>query len=133
MEAKVIWHTGMRFVGLGPSGHGVIMDASPDVGGEDSGPRPTELLLFALGGCTGMDAVSILKKMRTPPRKFEVLISAEREPKHPKAVRKVHLTYRAEGVPEENLQKAVQLPQERYCSVSHSLSAKLSFSVEASP
>lgn len=133
MEAKVVWHTGMRFVGLGPSGHGVVMDASPNVGGEDSGPRPTELLLFALGGCTGMDVVSILKKMRTPPRKFEVLISAERAPEHPKAVRKVHLTYRAEGVPEENLRKAAQLSQERYCSVSHSLSAELSFSVEALP
>lgn len=133
MEAKVIWHEGMRFVGIGPSGHGVLLDAAPDVGGDDSGPRPTELLLFALGGCTGMDIISILRKMRTPPRKFEVVISAERAPAHPKAVRKVHITYRAEGVPEENLEKAVRLSQERYCSVAHSLSAELSSSVEVLP
>ena len=133
MEAKVVWHEGMRFIGIGPSGHAMLMDTSPEVGGEDSGPRPTEVLLFALGGCTGMDAVSILRKMRTPPRRFEVLIQAERASEHPKAVRKVHLTYRAEGVPEENLKKAAQLSQERYCSVSHSLAAELSFSVEALP
>ena len=133
MEAKVVWQEGMRFVGIGPSGHAALMDAAPQVGGEDSAPRPTELLLFALGGCTAMDIVSILNKMRTPPRRFEVLIQAERAPEHPKAVRKVHLVYRAEGVPEENLRKAAQLSQERYCSVSHSLAAELSFTVEALP
>lgn len=133
MEAKVIWQDGMRFVGVGPSGHAVLMDSSPQAGGEDSAPRPAELLLFALGGCTAMNVMSILNKMRTPPRRFEVLIQAERAPEHPKAVRKVHLIYRAEGVPEENLRKAAQLSQERYCLVSHSLSAELSFSVEALP
>jgi putative redox protein len=133
VEAKVVWQEGMRFVGLGPSGHAVLMDSSPQVGGEDSAPRPTELLLFALGGCTGMDIVSILQKMRTPPRKLEVRLVAERAPEHPKAIRRVHLTYRAEGVPEENLRKAAQLSQERYCSVAHSLSAELSLSVEAWP
>jgi len=129
----VIWHEGMRFIGIGPSGHAVLMDAAPEAGGEDSAPRPTELLLFALGGCTAMDIVSILDKMRTPPRRFEVVIQAERAPEHPKAVRKIHLVYRAEGVPEENLLKAAKLSQERYCSVSHSLAAELSFTVEALP
>ena len=133
MEVKVMWHEGLRFVGLGPSGHAVLMDGGKDAGGADSAPRPTELLLIALGGCTGMDVVSILQKMRTPPRRFWVEIQAERAPEHPKAVRKVRLLYVAEGVPEENLRKAAQLSQERYCSVSHSLSAELSFSVQALP
>ncbi|MCR4391973.1 MAG: OsmC family protein [Candidatus Acetothermia bacterium] len=133
MEAKVVWHEKMRFVAVGPSGHAVLMDSSPEVGGEDSAPRPTELLLAALGGCTAMDVVSILGKMRTPPRRLEILISAERATEHPKALRKIHLTYRAEGVPEESLHRAAQLSQERYCSVAHSLSSELSFAVEALP
>jgi len=101
MEVKVVWQDGLRFVGLPPSGHAVLMDGAKEVGGEDSAPRPTELLLIALGGCTGMDVVSILQKMRTPPRRFWVEIQAERASEHPKAVRKVHLLYTAEGVPEE--------------------------------
>jgi len=133
MEVKVFWQDGLRFVGLPPSGHAVVMDGAKEVGGEDSAPRPTELLLIALGGCTGMDVVSILQKMRTPPRRFRVEIQAERAPEHPKAVRKVHLLYVAEGVPEENLRKAAQLSHERYCSVAHSLTAEISFSVQALP
>ena len=133
MEVKVFWQDGLRFVGLPPSGHAVVMDGAKEVGGEDSAARPTELLLIALGGCTGMDVVSILQKMRTPPRRFRVEIQAERAPEHPKAVRKVHLLYVAEGVPEENLRKAAQLSQERYCSVAHSLAAEISFSVQALP
>lgn len=133
MEVKVVWQDGLRFVGLPPSGHAVLMDGAKEVGGEDSAPRPTELLLVALGGCTGMDVVSILQKMRTPPRRFWVKIQAERAPEHPKAVRKVHLLYMAEGVPEENLRQAAELSHERYCSVAHSLAAEITFSVQALP
>lgn len=127
---RVSWHEGMRFVGIGPSKHAVVMDTDA-VGGEGAGPRPVELMLMALGGCTAMDAVAILNKMKTPPRKFEVVISAERHGEHPKFLKKAHLTYRAWGVPKENLERAAQLSQERYCSVSHSLKADLTFSVEA--
>lgn len=123
----------MRFVGVGPSGHPVAMDAAREVGGEDRAPRPTELLLVALGGCTGMDVVSILEKMRTPPRSLEILISADRAPDHPKAIRKAKLLFRAEAVPEENLRRAVQLSQERYCSVAHSLSAEITAEAQAQP
>lgn len=133
MEAKVTWQHGMKFMGVGPSGHAVVMDTGREVGGEDSGPRPTELLLCALGGCTGMDVVSILRKMRTPPRSLEVVIAAERAPDHPKAVRKAKLLFRAEGVPEENLRRAAQLSRERYCSVGSSLSAEITIDVEAQP
>lgn len=133
MEAKVIWHEKLRFVGHPPSGHAVLMDGPKEVGGEDSAPRPTELLLLALGGCTGMDVISILQKMHTPPRRFWIEISGERNDQHPKAVKRVHLTYVAEGVPEENLRRAVELSQERYCSVAHSLAAEISFSVQILP
>ncbi|MGB9757377.1 MAG: OsmC family protein [Candidatus Bipolaricaulaceae bacterium] len=133
MRVKVVWQEGLRFLGLPPSGHAVLMDGAKEVGGEDSAPRPTELLLMALGGCTGMDVVSILKKMRTPPRRFWIEITAEREEAHPRAVKRVHLAYFAEGVPEENLKRAAELSKERYCSVAHSLSAELTFSVQALP
>ncbi len=133
MQVKVVWQEGLRFVGLPPSGHAVLMDGAKEVGGEDSGPRPTELLLIALGGCTGMDVVSILQKMRTPPRRFWIEIHAERNDQHPKAVKRVRLTYFAEGVPEENLRRAAELSQERYCSVAHSLAAELTFAVQALP
>ncbi len=129
MEVRVSWHEGMRFVGIGPSKHAVVMDTDA-AGGEGTGPRPVELMLMALGGCTAMDIVAILNKMRTPPRGLEVLIRAERAAEHPRAVRTVHLTYRARGVPVENLERAARLSQERYCSVSHSLNAEISFSVE---
>jgi len=131
MEAKVTWQDGMRFVGVGPSGHAVGMDMGRDVGGNNTGPRPSELLLIALAGCTGMDVVSILGKMRTPARSLEILVTSERAPEHPKAFRKAQLLFRAEGVPEENLRKAAQLSQERYCSVSHSLSTEITIEVEA--
>ena len=133
MEAKVKWEKGMRFVGVGPSGHAVAMDAGGEVGGANSAPRPTEILLCALGGCTGMDIVSILEKMRTPARSLEIVISAERAPEHPKAFRTAKLLFRAEGVPEENLRKAAQLSHERYCSVGSSLSTEITIEVEARP
>ena len=133
MEAKVTWNNGMRFVGVGPSGHPVAMDAGPEAGGQNSAPRPTELLLCALGGCTGMDVVSILQKMRTPARSLEIVITAERASEHPKAFRTAKILFRAEGVPEENLRKAAQLSHERYCSVGSSLSTAITIEVEARP
>ncbi len=133
MDIKVSWQEKMRFDGVGPSGHVAHMDAAQDVGGEDTAPRPLELMLIALGGCTAMDVISILKKMRTPPSSLEISIHATRADDHPKEVQRARLTYRAHGVPEENLRKAVDLSHERYCSVSHSLRAELEASVEALP
>jgi len=80
-----------------------------------------------------MDVISILNKMRTPPRSLEISIKATRADEHPKAVQRAHLLYKAQGVPEENLRKAVELSHERYCSVSHSLNTELETSVEALP
>ncbi len=133
MDIKVTWQDKMRFDGVGPSGHVVSMDAAQDVEGEDTAPRPLELMLIALGGCTAMDVISILRKMRTPPRSLEISIHATRAEEHPKAVQRARLAYKARGVPEENLRKAVDLSHERYCSVSHSLRAELETSVEALP
>ncbi len=119
MKSKVKLVEGMQFIGYADSGHGVVMDASFDVGGEDTGSRPMELLLLGLGGCTGMDVVSILRKMKQDVERFEIEIEAERAKTYPKVYTKVHIIYKVWGnVSEEKLKKAIELSQETYCSAS---------------
>lgn len=119
-EAVVTWSGGMAFTGRTGSGHDVIMDARTDVGGENKGPRPTELLLAALGGCTGMDVVSVLRKMRVEFDKLEMAIEAEEGTEHPKSFTTFRMVYRLWGanVPEDKYRRAVELSQTTYCSVS---------------
>lgn len=119
MKARVVLNEGMQFVGDSESGHAVLMDTTPNVGGTQTAPQPMELVLLGLGGCTGMDVVSILRKMRIQWDRFEVLLEAERAPEHPKVFTKIHLIYRIWGddIKEENLKKAIALSQERYCPV----------------
>ena len=100
--------------------HHVIMDSDPAFGGKEKGPRPKMLVLSALGGCTGMDVVSILKKMKVSPESFKVIAEAEVAADHPKVFTNIHLTYEFKGknLPQDKLKKAVELSQERYCPVS---------------
>ncbi len=102
------------------SGHQVMMDAMPVVGGEDKGCRPKELMLAALAGCTGMDVVSILKKMRVEFTGLNIRVEAEVTEEHPKHYDKMHVVYEFSGhdLQMEQLKKAVELSQERYCGVS---------------
>lgn len=118
--AVVSWSGGMAFSARTGTEHDVIMDARLDVGGEDKGPRPTELLLAALGGCTGMDVVSVLRKMRVPFDKFDMAIEADEGTEHPKAFTEFRLVYRLWGpdIPEDRFRRAVELSQTTYCSVS---------------
>jgi len=113
---------GMAFIGEGGSGHAVVMDASTAAGGRGRGPTPVELLLSAIGGCTGMDVISILQKMRTPASALTITIDVDRSSSHPKALRRVHLLYRIDGeLPEENARRAIDLSLTKYCSVASSL------------
>ncbi len=119
MRAVVRLARGMQFTGYADSRHAIIMDSSREVGGEDSGARPMELLLLGLGGCTAMDVVSILRKMRQKVERFEVEIEAERAKTHPQVYTKVHIIYKLWGdISEEKLKKAIELSQETYCSAS---------------
>ncbi len=115
MKVKVEWETGHRFRATPDSGHTVILD---DAEG-DRGPRPMETVLIALGGCTGIDVVSILKKMRVPVEAFWMEIEAERAPEHPKVYTHILVRYcfKGQNLPMEKLQRAVNLSAERYCSV----------------
>ncbi len=102
------------------NGHKIVLDASSEAGGEDKGPRPKLLLLSALGGCTGMDVISILKKMRVEVDEFKVIVEGDLTEEHPKYFQKMHVIYQFAGkdLPLEKLQKAVSLSEERYCGVS---------------
>lgn len=121
-KAKVKLGEGMQFIGMGKSGHAVVMDTDPDVGGTDSAAKPMELILIALGGCTGMDVVSILRKMKVEFDDFEIELEAEQAPDYPKVYTKIQLNYRIWGkVPEDKLKKAIELSSEKYCSVANML------------
>jgi putative redox protein len=102
------------------NGHSLVMDAKEESGGMNAGPRPKELMLAALAGCTGMDVVAILKKMRVELKGFNVRIEAELTEEHPKHYQSMHIIYEFEGndLDEDKLKKAIELSQDRYCGVS---------------
>jgi putative redox protein len=102
------------------NGHKIILDTVPEVGGENKGPRPKPLMLSALGGCTGMDVISILRKMRVEVEDFKVVVEGDVTEEHPKYFYRMHVIYEFTGkdLPLDKLQKAVSLSEERYCGVS---------------
>jgi putative redox protein len=118
MEANVKWVSGTTFKGT-QDGHELAMDLPEDAGGRNTGPKPKTLLLTALGGCTGLDVVSILEKMRVELDGFEMRLSAEQTEEHPKVFKAIHLTYvfSGRGLPMDKLERAVSLSQEKYCGV----------------
>jgi putative redox protein len=101
------------------NGHKIILDAEQEVGGENRGPRPKPFMLLLLGGCTAMDVISILKKMRVEVEKFNVYVEGELTDEHPKQFYKMHVVYEFTGgnLPMDKLKKAVKLSEERYCGV----------------
>ena len=118
-QVKISWKDKMAF-SAEVNGHEIMLDASEKVGGENRGPRPKPLMLAALAGCTGMDVVSILKKMRVEVEDFNVSVEGDLTEEHPKQFSKIHVIYEFKGkdLPMEKLQKAVNLSEERYCGVS---------------
>jgi putative redox protein len=119
MDARVKWNGKMAFTGTADSGHDVIMDAHDKVGGENTGSRPTELVLMGLGGCTAMDVVSILSKMKQDVTDFEIKIHADKTDTHPKIFKDIVLEYvlTGHGLDRSAVEKAVMLSKEKYCSV----------------
>tara|TARA_R110002050_G_scaffold204327_1_gene339574 strand:+ start:62185 stop:62604 length:420 start_codon:yes stop_codon:yes gene_type:complete len=112
------YNGGMSFKGE-VNGHELIIDADEGFGGNDIGPRPKPLLLVALIGCTSMDVVSLLKKMRVDFKDFKVTADGEMTEEHPKYYHKIKLTYNIWGTDLDHakVEKAVTLSQERYCGV----------------
>ncbi len=123
--ASVSWVDGMQFVAESGSGHAIVVDSSRENGGHDAGPRPMELLLMGLLGCTAMDVVSILKKKRQAVQDLRIFATAEQASETPHFFTKIHLEYVAYGdVTEEALARAIFLSEDRYCSASATLKGK---------
>jgi putative redox protein len=134
MKARIKWVEAMSFLGEAGSGHAVLMDGAPDAGGRDLGPRPMEMLLLGLGGCTAFDVVLILKRGREPVTDCVVEIDADRAETDPKIFTRIHLTYRVTGrkLSRDKVERAVALSTEKYCSATAMLAAvaKISHEIE---
>lgn len=140
MDVKVHWLDGARFVGESGSGHSVVMDGPPDLGGRNLGPRPMEMLLLGTGGCAIYDVLSMLKKSRQVVEDCRVEIQAERADAVPAVFTKVNLHFVVTGtrLKESHVARAVTLSAEKYCSASIMLEAagvevSHSFAIEEPP
>lgn len=137
MQARVKWLDHMSFVGESGSGHSVVMDGAPEVGGRNLGIRPMEMLLLGLGGCSAFDVVLILQKSKQAVTDCEVLIEAERAEKDPKVFTKIHLHFIVKGhnLAPDKVERAINLSAEKYCSASIMLgkTAEISHDFEILP
>ncbi len=120
MKTRVVWLEDMTYVAQSPSGHALVMDGPPELGGHNLGPRPMEMLLMGMGGCTAIDVVNILRKARQNLEGCEVEIEAERADSEPKVFTQIHVHFILTGaaLSPKHVERAVQLSAEKYCSAS---------------
>jgi len=120
MNISVNWVDGMLMVGKSHSGHSITMDGPPEIGGENLGVRPMEMLLLGVAGCTMIDVVTTLKKMRQELTNCETKLSAERADEHPKVFTDIHIEFIVKGhdLDPKKIEKAITLSAEKYCSAS---------------
>ncbi|MDC1447600.1 OsmC family protein [Candidatus Thioglobus sp.] len=120
MNLSVNWVDGMLMVGKSHSGHSITMDGPIEIGGENLGVRPMEMLLLGVAGCTMIDVVTTLKKMRQDLSHCETKISAERANEHPKVFTDIHIHFIVKGkdLDSKKVDKAISLSAEKYCSAS---------------
>jgi putative redox protein len=114
-----VWKENMLFESDNPSGHSVLIDTSPEHGGENRGLGPKAMMLSALAGCSGLDVVSLLKKMRAEVADFKMVVHGELTEEHPKYYHKVAVEYHFYGsdLQEDKINKAVTLSIDQYCGV----------------
>jgi putative redox protein len=124
MNAQVTWQDGMQFTAVADSGHEIILDADPGVGGANLGARPLELMLLSLAGCTGMDVISILRKKRQAVTGFQVRTHAERATGHPRVFTGITIEYLITGhnIDPQAVERAIELSETRYCPAQAMLS-----------
>lgn len=125
MKTRVKWVEGMTFLGETGSGHAVVMDGAPEMGGRNLGPRPMEMLLVGLGGCSAIDVVLILKRGRQPITDCQVELEAERADTDPKVFTriKMHFVVTGSGLDASKVERAIALSAEKYCSAAAMLGA----------
>lgn len=120
MHVSIKWVDGVSFVGVSETGHAVVLDGAPENGGRNIGMRPMEMLLIGMGGCTSFDVVAILKKARQPITDCVAEIDATRAEDIPKVFTKIHVHFVVTGnhLNEAQVERAVKLSAEKYCSAS---------------
>ena len=120
MNISVKWIDGLLMVGKSDSGHAIVMDGPPEIGGENLGVRPMEMLLLGMAGCTMIDVVSTLKKMREDVADCQTQVSAERDEEYPKVFTNIHVHFilRGKQLNPSKVDKAIKLSSEKYCSAS---------------
>ncbi len=125
MNIKVSWAGDALFIGESTTGHKLLMDGPPEGGGRNLGPRPMEMLLLGTGSCSCYDVISILKKSRQNVVRCEVEVSSKRAETEPKVFTDIHIHFRVFGVDlkERQVERAVSLSAEKYCSASIMLGA----------
>ncbi len=117
-SVNVVWDKNMKFIAE-VGGHNIILDAGSSFGGNNEGPSPKSLMMVALAGCTGMDVISILKKMKVDVSSFNVKVEGEMKEEHPKKFERMKIIYEVKGtdIEYEKVKKAVDLSVEKYCGV----------------
>ena len=134
MKVSVKHIKGMHFQGEGSTRVLTNMDTSVTAGGTGLGTSPMELLLMTIAGCSGMDIVSILEKMKVKIQRFEATVEGERTSNHPRVFKDIEIVYKfwGESLPKDKLDRAVQLSMEKYCSVANMIdkAANLTYQIE---
>ncbi len=120
MKTRIEWQGNVSFLAKAGSGHEVLMDGAPEAGGQNRGPRPMEMMLMGLGGCTTFDVVLILKRGRHDIEDCVVEIEAERATEDPKVFTHIHLHFIVTGkdLQPQVVERAISLSAEKYCSAS---------------
>ncbi|MBX3663273.1 MAG: OsmC family protein [Burkholderiales bacterium] len=120
MKARIKWIENVSFVAESGSGHALVIDGAPEGGGRDLGPRPMEVVLMGTGGCTAYDVMHILRKSRAPVTDCVLEIEAERAEEDPKVFTKIHFHFivTGRGLKPAQVERAVHLSAEKYCSAS---------------
>ena len=122
MKVSMAWEGGMRFAATGSWGHEIRIDAEREKGGGEGGFRPTELLLWGVAGCTGLDVVRILEKKRQRLESLEIFVEAEQDESYPRPFHTFRVHYVATGdVSEKALAQAIELSEGKYCVVSQTV------------
>ena len=118
MKARVHLTEGITFVAESGSGHAIVVDVAPEVGGRNLGPRPLELLLMGTGACTAVDVVLILRKARQTVTGCVVELDSERAPDDPKVFTKIHFHFvvSGTGLAPAHVERAIKLSRDKYCS-----------------
>ena len=120
MKARIKWVENVCFMGESETGHAVVLDGAPEAGGRNLGMRPMEMLLIGMGACTSFDVVTILKKARQPVSDCVAEIEAARADEVPKVFTKIHVHFvvTGKGLNAVQVERAVKLSAEKYCSAS---------------